>query len=89
MSFLDERDGTLYTGDAIVTVGGHPHVPGFGPWFFPFPKFATWDRPLSVARIQRLLALPLATPIQRLAPGHGPALTGGTNLLSTALAEAT
>jgi glyoxylase-like metal-dependent hydrolase (beta-lactamase superfamily II) len=86
-SFLDERDGTLYTGDAMVTVGGKPHIPGFGPWFFPFPKFATWDRPTSVASIQRLLTLPLATPIQRLAPGHGPVLTGGTDLLKAALTK--
>jgi glyoxylase-like metal-dependent hydrolase (beta-lactamase superfamily II) len=82
-SFLDERDGTLYTGDALVTVGGQPHVPGFGPWFFPFPKFATWDRPLSVASVRKLLELPIA----RLAPGHGAVLEGGSKLIEQALAE--
>ena len=82
-SFLDDRDGTLYTGDAMVTVGGKPHVPGFGPWFFPLPKFATWDRPLSVASVENLRTLP----IQRIAPGHGPVLEGGINLLEAALRE--
>jgi glyoxylase-like metal-dependent hydrolase (beta-lactamase superfamily II) len=88
MSLLDERDGTLYTGDAMVTVGGKPHVPGFGPWFFPFPKFATWDRPTSVAVIARLVSDPPTVAIARLAPGHGPVLEGGTRLLEDALREA-
>ncbi|WP_263380704.1 MBL fold metallo-hydrolase [Granulicella paludicola] len=87
MSFLDERDGTLYTGDAMVTVGGKPHVPGYGPWFFPLPKFATWDRPTSVAVIQRLISDPPLIAIARLAPGHGPVLEGGRNLLEAALLE--
>jgi glyoxylase-like metal-dependent hydrolase (beta-lactamase superfamily II) len=84
-SFLDERDGTLYAGDALVTVGGAPHVPGFGPWYFPLPKFATWDRPLSVASVRNLLDIPIA----RIAPGHGNVLTGGRNLLEAALNETT
>ena len=88
MSFLDERDGTLYTGDAMVTVGGKPHIPGFGPWFFPFPKFATWDRPTSVAVIERLLNNPPTAEIRRIAPGHGPVLEGGSRLLEAALREA-
>jgi glyoxylase-like metal-dependent hydrolase (beta-lactamase superfamily II) len=83
LSFLDERDGTLYVGDALVTVGGAPHVPGFGPWYFPFPRFATWHRPSSVTSIQNLLDIPLA----RIAPGHGRVLEGGRNLLEQALAE--
>jgi glyoxylase-like metal-dependent hydrolase (beta-lactamase superfamily II) len=85
MSFLDERDGTLYAGDALVTIGGAPHIPGFGPWYFPFPKFATWDRPTSVASIRNLLGL---TTIARIAPGHGGVLTGGRNLLEDALRDA-
>ncbi len=85
MSFLDERDGTLYAGDALVTIGGAPHVPGFGPWYFPFPRFATWDRPTSVASIRNLLPL---TTISQIAPGHGRVLTGGRDLLQAALDEA-
>jgi len=87
MSYLDERDGTLYTGDAMVTVGGKPHIPGFGPWFFPLPKFATWDRATSVAVIERLVTYPPSVAIQRLAPGHGPVLEG-SGLLEAALLEA-
>jgi glyoxylase-like metal-dependent hydrolase (beta-lactamase superfamily II) len=87
-SFLDERDGTLYAGDALLTVGGSLHIPGFGPWFFPFAGLATWHRPTAVASIRRLLTLPLATPIQRIAPGHGPVLTGGVDLLASALSRA-
>jgi glyoxylase-like metal-dependent hydrolase (beta-lactamase superfamily II) len=83
-SYLDERDGTLYTGDAMITIGGSPHIPGFGPWYFPFPKLATWNRDVSVTSIRNLLDLP----IQRLAPGHGRILEGGRNLLEAALAEA-
>jgi glyoxylase-like metal-dependent hydrolase (beta-lactamase superfamily II) len=80
-SYLDERDGTLYVGDALVTVGGSANVPGFGPWFFPFPKFATWDRPLSVRSVERLLEFPM----RRIAPGHGAVLEGGNDLLTAAL----
>ena len=87
-SYLDERDGTLYTGDAMVTVGGHPHVTGFGPWFFPLPKFATWHRPTALASVRKLLDARFATPIQRLAPGHGRVLTGGADLLQEALSDA-
>jgi glyoxylase-like metal-dependent hydrolase (beta-lactamase superfamily II) len=86
-SFLDERDGTLYVGDALVTVGGAPHVPGFGPWYFPFPRFATWDRPTSVASIRNLATMTTTTPITRIAPGHGKVLEGGRNLLESALLE--
>jgi glyoxylase-like metal-dependent hydrolase (beta-lactamase superfamily II) len=82
-SYLDERDGTLYAGDALVTVGGSPHVPGFGPWYFPFPKFATWDRPTSVASIRNLANLTIA----RIAAGHGAVLEGSSNLLASALKE--
>ena len=87
-SFLDERDGTLYAGDSMVTVGGKPHVPGFGPWFFPLPKFATWDRPLSIRAIERLLTDRPRTEIKYIAPGHGPCLKGGKDLIEEALREA-
>jgi glyoxylase-like metal-dependent hydrolase (beta-lactamase superfamily II) len=87
-SFLDERDGTLYAGDALVTIGGTPHIPGFGPWYFPLPALATWHRPTAVASIERLLTLPLATPIQRISAGHGRLVTGGTDLLTTAITQA-
>jgi glyoxylase-like metal-dependent hydrolase (beta-lactamase superfamily II) len=82
-SFLDERDGTLYAGDALVTMGGQLHIAGWAPWFFPLPNFATWHRPTAKASIERLLDLP----IRRIAAGHGRLLEGGHNLLKQALAE--
>jgi glyoxylase-like metal-dependent hydrolase (beta-lactamase superfamily II) len=87
MSYLDERDGTFYAGDAMVTVGGKLHIPGFGPWFFPLPKFGTWDKALAIAPIERMITHPPATPIKHLAPGHGPKIDGGLNLLEEALKE--
>ena len=88
-SFLDERDGTLYVGDALTTVGGKPHIAGWAPWFFPLPNFGTWHRPTARASIQHLYeTMPAETPIRRIAPGHGPALEGGRRLLEAALNEA-
>ncbi len=66
-SFLDERDGTLLAGDALVTVGGELRTAANAPWFFPFPTMATWHKPTAVASVARLLELPIA----RVAPGHG------------------
>jgi len=88
-SFLDERDGILYAGDALVTVGGKPHISGWAPWFFPLPNFGTWHRPTARASVQRLYdAIPADTPIRRIAPGHGGVLEGGRELLEAALMEA-
>jgi glyoxylase-like metal-dependent hydrolase (beta-lactamase superfamily II) len=86
--YLDERDGTLYAGDALVTVGGKPHITGFGPWYFPLPRFATWHRPTALTSIQNLLTLSDTVAIERLAPGHGPVLEGGRDLLQSALKTA-
>ncbi len=77
MSYFDERDGTLYAGDALVTVGGEVHVPGFGPWYFPLPGMATWHRPTALASARRMTELP----IRRYATGHGPLVEGGPELL--------
>ena len=89
-SFLDERDGTLYAGDAMITVGGSPHVSGWSPWYWPLPNFATWHRPTARGSIARLVkVIPAETPIRRIAPGHGGVLEGGNELLQGALREAT
>ena len=66
VAFLDTRDGTLYCGDAFVTVGGvatsaKPHYP------FPFAAIATWHKPTALETARALRALDPA----RLAPGHG------------------
>jgi glyoxylase-like metal-dependent hydrolase (beta-lactamase superfamily II) len=87
-SFLDERDGTLYAGDALVTMGGSCHIAGWAPWFFPLPNFATWHRPTAKASIERLLTLPLPTSITRIAAGHGRLIEGGVNAIQQALSEA-
>ncbi len=88
-SYLDERDGTLYAGDALVTMGGQPHVSGWAPWYFPLPNFATWHRPTARQSIEHLLGIiPAETPIRRIAAGHGRFIEGGSELLQQALSEA-
>lgn len=84
MSYFDERDGTLYAGDALVTVGGQVHVTGFGPWYFPLPGMATWHRPTALASARRLAELP----IRRVAPGHGAVIEGGPELITEAIRRA-
>ncbi len=85
--FFDERDGTLYAGDALICVGGNVHVPGFGPWYFPLPGLATWNKPLAVASAQKLLEV-LGTGIRRYASGHGRLVEGGPGLLQAAVDSA-
>ena len=82
-SFLDERDGTLLAGDALVTIGGELRTAAKAPWFFPFPTLATWHKPTAVASVARLLELPIA----RVAPGHGRVLETGRAAL-TAVVDA-
>lgn len=84
LAYLDERDGTLYAGDALVTVGGTVNVVGFGPWYFPFAGMATWHRPTALASAKRLAELP----IRRYAPGHGRIVEGGPELLRDAIERA-
>ena len=86
-SFFDERDGTLFTGDALICVGGNVHVPGFGPWYFPLPGLATWHKPMALASAQKLLDT-LGTEIRRYASGHGRLVEGGPGLLQAAIDNA-
>jgi glyoxylase-like metal-dependent hydrolase (beta-lactamase superfamily II) len=83
LSFLDERDGTLYAGDALVCKGGLS-ISGFAPWFFPLPNFATWDKPTALASAKKLLAYP----IELLASGHGAIQGGGRSALAAVIAKA-
>jgi len=83
MSFLDERDGTLITGDALMSIGGL-HLVTNPPWYFPFPKMGTWDLPLAAASARRLLDY---RPVC-IATGHGTFVTNGTVELERALAKA-
>ena len=81
MSFLDERDGTLFSGDALISIGGLRSVTDT-PWYFPLPKMATWDIPLAQASARRLLDYRPAC----IATGHGKFVTDGTAQLDHALA---
>jgi glyoxylase-like metal-dependent hydrolase (beta-lactamase superfamily II) len=83
LSFLDQRDGTLYAGDALIGMG-YLTVSGFAPWFFPLPNFGTWDKSTALATAQKLLAYP----IERFASGHGAIRPGGIPALRTAIAKA-
>jgi glyoxylase-like metal-dependent hydrolase (beta-lactamase superfamily II) len=82
LSFLDERDGTLYAGDALIAIG-HLAVSGFAPWFFPLPNFATWHKATALASAQKLLTYP----IERFASGHGAIQSGGIPTLRAAIAN--
>jgi glyoxylase-like metal-dependent hydrolase (beta-lactamase superfamily II) len=84
IAFLDERDGTLYAGDALVGKG-YLTVSGFAPWFFPLPNFGTWDKSTALASAQRVLTFP----IERFACGHGAIRSGGITTLRTAISKAT
>jgi glyoxylase-like metal-dependent hydrolase (beta-lactamase superfamily II) len=83
LSLLDERDGTLFTGDALISIG-YLTVSGFAPWFFPLPNFGTWNKSVALASATKLLAFP----IQRFASGHGKIRTGGIPALQAAIAKA-
>ncbi len=66
VSFLDPRDGTLYSGDAWATLGGVATPARPKPWF-PLTAMATWHKPTALESAKALRALEPA----RLAPGHG------------------
>ena len=83
VAFLDERDGTLYAGDALIGVG-RLAVSGFAPWYFPLPNLATWNKPLARESAERLLMYP----VERFACGHGKVRGGGLGLLRETLARA-
>ena len=79
-SFLDERDGTLFAGDAMVCVG-RLSVTGWTPWYFKLPGFVMWSKPLAIASALKLLDYP----IERFACGHGPVRGGGIRALRHAM----
>lgn len=65
-SFLDERDGTLFSGDVFSTWGGMATSAVTNP-LFPLVKMGTWHPP-TVLESARMLA---ELGPERLAPGHG------------------
>ena len=83
LSFLDERDGTLYAGDALTAMGDL-RVSSDSPWYFPIPKFVTWNAAVTLASAEKLLGYPIA----RFACGHGALKEGGSAALQVAVAKA-
>jgi glyoxylase-like metal-dependent hydrolase (beta-lactamase superfamily II) len=80
LSFLDERDGTLYVGDAIICLGGL-RVAGYAPFPFAPTNGFTWEKNLALNSARKLLKYP----IDRYASGHGPVREGGLELLQSTL----
>ena len=83
VSYLDERDGSLYAGDALTTKAGVA-VAGDLRWFFPLPALATWDKALALRSAEKLAAL---RP-ERLLTGHGGAVASPGTAMDAALARA-
>ncbi len=83
LSFLDERDGTLYAGDAVIGFGGL-RVAGHAPWYLAATNAFTWDKKLALGSAQKLLGYE----ISRFATGHGPVREGGLSLLRSAVKDA-
>lgn len=81
MSFLDERDNTLFAGDALVSIGHRLSLVTAPPWWFPFPRMATWDKPLADRSVRKLLKL---SP-QLICTGHGAAIAQGTTAMQDLL----
>lgn len=82
LSFLDERDGTLYAGDALIAMSRLAVVTN-SPWYFPAKRF-TWSAPTAIASAKRLLDFP----IQRFACAHGKVREGGQAELRKAIQTA-
>jgi glyoxylase-like metal-dependent hydrolase (beta-lactamase superfamily II) len=81
VAFLDQRDGTLYAGDELATIGGL-RITGWAPWWFPMRAFS--DRATAKQSAVKLLNFP----IQRYACGHGLVVEGGPPALQQAIEEA-
>jgi glyoxylase-like metal-dependent hydrolase (beta-lactamase superfamily II) len=83
IAFLDERDGTLFVGDAYSVVGGIAVAGDLRP-LFPFPAWATWSFDLAIASAQKLINLGP----KRLCVGHGRSLDNPVNEMKNALRRA-
>jgi glyoxylase-like metal-dependent hydrolase (beta-lactamase superfamily II) len=82
LSFLDERDGTLYAGDAVVGIGGLL-IPGNGPWWFPLLDLFSWNKEIALASARKLCGYPIV----RFATGHLGVREGGVARLEAVLAK--
>ncbi len=84
MSFLDEREGTLFTGDAFVSMAGVMRTAIDTPWWFPLPKIFSWDAGLANASSRKLLDVAPTTVVT----GHGRVMGDGTVAIRAALERA-
>ncbi len=84
MSFLDERDGTLFAGDAVISMAGVMRTAMDTPWWFPLPKIFSWDAGLANASSRKLLDVAPKTVVT----GHGRVMGDGTVALRAALQRA-
>lgn len=85
LAYLDERDGTLYCGDAYSTLGGTVKTSAELSLPVPIPALFTWDRPLALASAGALLDLEPRT----LATGHGKVVTDPHGVMAEAIRRAT
>jgi len=83
MAFLDERDQTLFCGDAFSTLGGVETSARYNPRF-PLVTMATWDRATELDSARKLAALRPAT----LAAGHGRELSSPRSAIEAAIERA-
>jgi glyoxylase-like metal-dependent hydrolase (beta-lactamase superfamily II) len=83
LAFLDERDGSLYAGDALATFG-EVRLPFDPVWYFPVTRPATWHFETALESARRLLERDFA----RILPGHGPAIEQARAALEKALSRA-
>ncbi|MDQ2840753.1 MAG: MBL fold metallo-hydrolase [Acidobacteriota bacterium] len=82
LSFFDERDGSLYAGDAMVNIK-ELRLPYDPPWYFPLPKWATWHHQTALESAQRLFDLHC----ERVLPGHGKAVEKPSKAFEHALSR--
>jgi glyoxylase-like metal-dependent hydrolase (beta-lactamase superfamily II) len=84
VAFFDVRDGTLFAGDALATLGGLTTA-ARPAWPFPLLALVAWHRPTALTSVERLRALDPA----RLAVGHGRTLERPAAAIDRAIAFAT
>ncbi len=83
ISFLDERDGSLYAGDALTTIK-EVRLPFDPAWYFPLPKWATWHNETALESARRFFDLDFT----RILPGHGRAVENARTSLEQAIRRA-
>ena len=84
VSYFNIATRHLFSGDALISVGGTLHVTGVWRLRFPFPYFSTNNKQQALASAQQLLTLQPSW----ILPVHGPAIANGEQSLNSAIKEA-